>query len=371
VFRTVGFFEHVDTSIGNSRNVVALGLGDLDGDKRADAVVCNSANELNVLISKGDGSFATGVAYPLPNIGGGPRSMVVGDLTGDGRVEVIVGDVQQNYVSVFYNQGDGRLQAISGNTVTVNCQPVAMVLYDMNRDSLPDLVVACANPNEIHVLKNRGAQNGFDAPYTLAYDQPAGMGNAPAPRSLVVGELNGDGAPDIAVGTDSDLRILNSPNEGPRASYMVSVPLTMRVTGLGLGDLNGNGTSDLAVLTSSLDVRGLEYASGGTYNQFVAYQGVGVSGRTTNQGLGVGDFLKTGRSDMVVTLPNPSEIKLVVNRGELGNVASPTASSYQYKTGVAVSDNCLAVGDVTGDGLPDLALRNGAQVSVFVNASLY
>jgi hypothetical protein len=74
---------------------------------------------------------------------------------------------------------------------------------------------------------------------------------------------------------------------------------------------------------------------------------------------------------MVVTLPNPSEVKLVVSRGELNSVPDPTVSSYQFQSGVSVCDGCFAVGDVTGDGLFDVVLRNGGAVSVLINNSLF
>lgn len=289
-------------------------------------------------------------------------------MNGDGRGDVLVGNDNLNTVSLFLNQGDGVLG--TGQAVQVGCRPRAMVLADMNGDNAPDAVVACEGPNEIHVLKNKGGGNGFESPYTLGYEQTAGMGGQqPVARSIVVGQLDGDGKPDIAIGTDNDLRILNSPAEGPR-SYVVSIPLTGRTTAIGLGDVNGNGTTDVSALVNNQAVQVFEAASGGTFNRIVTYNNIGTSGRQTTVGLGVADFVKDGRSDLLVTLANPAEVKLIVSRGERDTVDVPASASYQYPTGLQTCDGCTSIGDVSGDGRPDVVVRNGTRISVFLNMSL-
>ena len=171
--------------------------------------------------------------------------------------------------------------------------------------------------------------------------------------------------------TDSDLRILNSPKESGRdyKDYLVSTPLAMRPYAIQLGDVSGNGVTDISALVDGKSVQVFEYATGGTYNQVAVYQNLGMPGRTTTQTLGVADMSSDGKSDLIVTLPNPSEVKVAVSRGETGPVAEPLTLSYQYPTGQQTCDGCLSLGDISGDGRTDLVLRNGNKVSVLISAS--
>jgi hypothetical protein len=369
-FRTVGFLERRDTALpGGNPTAQVLGLGDLDGDGKLDAAVANSRNEVNVFISKGDGFFATGTVFPVENLNGGGRSIALGDFTGDGRPDVVVGNGGTRNLSIFFNGGDGRLAPSSSNPVDVGCTVVGVAIVDLDGDAQADIVLVCTNQNEVRVLRNRGGTSGFDAAYVLPY----GTGQIPTPRQLAAADLDGNGQTDIVVGTEADLRVLTNP--GGAMTAAVSMPLNMRAGAIAIGDVNGNGIADVSVLVGQQAVRVYEYATGGTFSQLVDYMNIGQMDRNTNQGLGVGDFLKRGRGDLVVTLPNPSEVKLVVNRGETNMVSQPTVASYEFPTvsgmtGLTVSDNGFAVGDVTGDGLPDVVLRNGSQVSVLVNAAL-
>jgi hypothetical protein len=378
-FHSVGFYDKIDTMLAGGKTVAVLGVGDLNGDGRADVALANTANELTVLFSQGDGTFASGVSYPLDPIGNPQaRSMLVGDLNGDGRADVIVGNIEQNNISLFMNQGDGKLVALQQGSMDVGCRPTFLVLHDMNADGRPDLVVGCGiQPNEIHILKNQGQGQGpaltvtFAGAYTHQWTTATSQNNPPMALGIAVGELNGDGIPDIAVATDTDLRILNSPKETGRdyKDYLVSMPLSVRTSAVGLGDGNGNGITDISALVAGQSVQVFEYATGGAYTQLAVYQNLGISGRGTTQFLGETDLSSDGKSDYVVTLNNPSEVKLVVSRGETGMVAQPVTVSYQYPTGLQVCDTCLSFGDVSGDGKTDIVLRNGNKVSVLISGS--
>jgi hypothetical protein len=67
---------------------------------------------------------------------------------------------------------------------------------------------------------------------------------------------------------------------------------------------------------------------------------------------------------------NPSEIKSIISQGESGTVDAPSFLSYSYSSGLDICDGCLSAGDISGDGKPDLVLRNNNQISVLLNSAL-
>jgi hypothetical protein len=384
-YHSAGLFDKIDTTLAAGKSAAALAVGDLDGDGRGDVVVVDTSNQVNVLISKGDGTFATGVSYPVPNQGS--RGVLVADLNGDGHADVLVANIDQDNVSVFINQGDGRLVQTQQQTMAVGCRPANMVLYDMNADGRPDLVVGCgAQPNEIHVVKNMGQSPGqstmpnfsFGGTYTHQITTAASPSNPPAIHGIVVGELNGSGTPDIGVATDTDLRILNDPKENGRdyKDYLVSVPLAMTPVAIGIGDVNGNRINDVSALVDNgSTVQVFEYATGGTYNQLVVYGNLNAAGFVPTHTLAEVDMSSDGRSDYVLTGSDPSSgiIRLLLSGGETGVIPMPTLASYAYPNNVAsplqMCDGCLSLGDVNGDRKPDLVLRSGTSFSVVMSAS--
>ena len=75
----------------------AVAIGDVTGDGRADVVMTtgfyfDSANDYRVWVfaQTGAGTLATPVAYPTGSTAT-PQSVQVGDVTGDGRKDVVVG----------------------------------------------------------------------------------------------------------------------------------------------------------------------------------------------------------------------------------------------------------------------------------------
>ena len=76
--------------------------------------------------------------------------MAIGDLNGDGKADLVVGDYSSTSVSVLLNTGNGTFTAAVNYGVGTN--PTSVAISDLNGDGKPDLVVASANT--VSVLLN-------------------------------------------------------------------------------------------------------------------------------------------------------------------------------------------------------------------------
>ena len=165
----------------------------MNGDGKLDLVVTNQyGNCVDVLLGNGNGTFQAQQTFAA---GFQPYSVVIGDVSGDGKADiavadngsVVAADNGNSAISVLLGNGNGTFQAPQSFAAGPN--PDSLVIGDMNGDAKADLAVANRASDTISVLLGNG--NGtFQAPQTFA----AG----PSPGALVIGDVNSDGKVDLA-----------------------------------------------------------------------------------------------------------------------------------------------------------------------------
>jgi hypothetical protein len=327
-----------------------IASGDLSGDGILDlAVSVEGTNQVQVLLGKGGGAFATGGSYTVPSH---PVGIAVGDLDGDGKPDVAVAGYGGASAYVLINTGSAMLAP--PKSFPTGMMPHGIALFDLNADGKLDILTADNGSATVSVLLNTTAAAGMPA-FAAAVPYMAGS----APTAVATGDFNGDCLPDavVTLGSANAVAVLLGKGGGvlgPAVTY----PVGMVPLGLALGDLNGDGHLDIATGNEvSNDVTVLFGKPDGTF----------MIGSTYGAGLqpywvSIGDMNSDGSPDLVVA--SIGDNVLTVLQG------SPTGAFSRgstYATGKQPMS--IALGDWTGDGKLDVATANnsGGDVSVLFN----
>ncbi len=397
----------------------AVVIEDVNGDGRHDLISVNErTDDVSVLLGDGAGGFAPRQSFLVGNV---PTSAIVADVSGDGRVDIVSASFLDNNVSVLLGDGAGgfptRVNVAAGN------HPTSIALADINRDDLPDLITANFLGNNVSALMGVGqgalspqrASIVGDTPESSAVGDVDGDGDLDIvaanrlddtlsvllgdgrggfvagptlrvgddPRRVALGDLNGDGHPDLVTLNlaSNDVSVLLGLGRGAFADRLTSAGASGEAV---LADVSGDGTLDLISNGGIL----LGNGRGG-------FSALGVT--PGGNGLAVGDVNNDGLLDVVTsaavllnngrggfgaqgTTPGGNLVALgdvnldglldIVQLNVLGEsiqmlfgVGGGAFSQIQRPFSVGANPSGLAVGDVNGDGRPDVVAANAGVFS--------
>jgi len=325
----------------------SLWVGDMNGDDHLDLVTCGgegweTPGRLTVWLNSGERTFAeqTQSAYMVA------YRLCGGDVDGDGDRDVVVGDFEGARVGVFLNLGAGTLSQPKYYPVGVG--PTYIWVGDLDGDGSVDLIVSNSGTyseagNTLSVLKNAGDGTFIDGDEYEVGDHP---------NEIWGGDVDGDGDVDVAVACEGPLvggrstsdqdYVYVWKNDGgilvDREAYRVG-DCPYRVFG---GDLNGDGTADLAVAGVEDTVYVLMNRGDGTLRDAQSYAAQGT------EGLCGGDFDLDGDMDLAGGSWSDAKVYVLENQGD-----GTFRMEGSYRVGAAPSGD-MRVGDLDGDGDLDL-----------------
>jgi len=129
----------------------SVAIGDLDGDGFLDLVTANwGSDDVSVLLGAGDGTFGAAATFAAGHF---PRSVAIDDLDGDGFLDLVTANSDSNDVSVLLGAGDGTFGAAA--TFTAGYGAYSVAIDDLDGDGFLDLVTANAASNDVSVLINQ------------------------------------------------------------------------------------------------------------------------------------------------------------------------------------------------------------------------
>ena len=322
-------------------------LEDFNGDGRLDAeaigvVNIDGSDNIYIFINNGKGGFSLSQTIADP-YGGDP---LVGDFTGDGKLDLAVLNEGNDSASIsFYlGRGDGtfdpaRTESVPPSMVAPygSLAGMEMVAGAFDGGGKLELLAWDAVSQQIFMLGLNG-DGTFEAPEFVP--TPASFGY------LYIGDLNGDGRPDLILPDDSggSLTILLDNGDGTfsEASQVVTSPQETPL----LVNVNGSGTSDLLLVNGSGDIL---YRQGrplqpGSFDPPV----------TINSG---------SPSRSIVWVPDTVEGPLLASV----DARDDSVTLYAYRNGRFVRMGSLTTGllpaqiiaaDLNHDGWDDLVVRN-------------
>ncbi len=370
---TGSFGSAVNYGVGGG-NVESLIVADLTGDGKPDVIAANGGSgDVGVLMGNGDGTFQNAVAYSP----GGQYAftLAAADVNGDGKLDLMVlyecDDCTDGTVAVLLGEGNGTFYAAPGYSVP---SVDSIVAVDVNGDGKLDLVMSGpdaggaigSSKGGMSVLLGKG--DGTFLPATN-YVTDGFYSNG-----VAVGDLNGDGKPDVMVSSDCLGR--SNCQEGTVSVYIGKGDGTFRnpsrylsgggnANGVATGDLNGDGKPDMVVANNCAPspncgggVAAVFLGNGdGTFRKPVLYNSGGYEARSIT----LADVNGDGKLDLIVTNCAGASSNCGGVNGAvsvlLGNGDGTFRPAVSYSSG-GVGAVSAAVGDMNGDGKLDLVVSN-------------
>lgn len=253
--------------------------------------------------------------------------------------------------TIFTSSAVATITFGAPHNTPVGTFPDRLAVGDVNGDGVPDVLVLNRDSHSVTVLLGNG--NG-----TLTtgqtYNVPVGTS---FPVDLAVGDFNKDGHLDMAIavtrvgGDGDDVQVFLGNGDGTFQNG-VSYPTNGSPRSLKTADLDGDGNLDLIVGNNSQSLSILSGNGDGTFKAAVS-----VQYRTTAAGgaedLAIADLNRDGHPD--VAIADLQQIVILINKGD-GTFLPSIIYPHPNPNATNNLPTSLTMGDFNGDGIPDIAM---------------
>jgi Zn-dependent metalloprotease len=241
----------------------AIAIGDVNNDGLNDVVFSNWADSIGVFTQALDGTLNPVVVYDADEFSGGYDDIDIGDVNGDGLNDVVRLN-GQGYLRflVYYQNANGMLEPFKAHDysgVSKDWPSRGVGVGDITGDGRVDIVISISanTPNSKIIVYKQGDTGKLLAPKVY------GVFDIPQPVELV--DINLDGKLDLvtAHGGFMYLGVMIQRKDGtldPDLRYQTSYNSWYRPSSLSSGDINSDGWPD--ILLSDIEGFAVYYHDG-------------------------------------------------------------------------------------------------------------
>jgi hypothetical protein len=387
--KNIEFIPKID--INGVDGISEVNAADLDGDGKLD-IVLTYLGDYPYSISFLRNTSVPGTIFFAPRIDMEypAATLTLSDINGDGKTDIIAINRYNNALSIFQNTssvGSVSFAApIKFSNIDYSTNYAHLAACDIDGDHKPDLIISDGNTT-LRIMRNLSADGGFafEATRTIEVGGSSGI--------LRTGDLNGDGTPEI-IFTDApfgqNIKVLTNTSTPGKINLQgpALYPMDATFSGFAIGDLNGDGKPEIAVARSSANqitvMQNKSSAGKLDFSTKIHY----AAGRYPET-LAIGDLDADGKADMaftfneystyvfpfgvhilknlIPTIPTPvilADGPLSFNQNkQVGLSANPSAGyNYQWaKNGVAIKDATTALLIANQSGSYTVTISDGAE----------
>ncbi len=320
-------------------------------------------------------TYGSGVALLTPDTVYDACGVATGDMTSDGKPEIVTPNCGDETVTVYLNNGDGSFQTgayfavalgVSGGK-NINVYPYAATIADVNGDGKGDIISTNYYSGDLTILLSNG--DGTVTEPLIGYATGGHYPYEPA----VVADFNSDGLPDILVPDDAfSFSYMKGYGDGTfhaGVDFYTPTPDGGSSYGYGIasGDFNGDGYPDIVTGSNADSTVGVVVflsRPDGSLQPGIPYSSTSSNGDLIF--VTVADFNKDGNLDIAASDFGHGIVQIFNGKGDGtfttgATFATDTTSSEPYD---------LIAADLNGDGYPDLAVVNYVGSTSYSNVGI-